>query len=39
MDCNIWTVNDTQAALRLAEKGATGIITDLPLEMVQALRG
>lgn len=39
MDCNIWTVNDPAVAVRLTEKGATGIITDLPAETVATLRG
>lgn len=32
--CNVWTVNDLHVAQRLAAKGATGIITDLPKEVV-----
>ncbi len=39
LDCNVWTINDTEVAKRLVEHGATGIITDLPLEIVRALRG
>lgn len=39
MDCNVWTINNTDNAKKLVELGATGIITDLPLETVRALRG
>lgn len=39
MDCNVWTVNDPATAQRLVAEGATGIITDLPREILQALRG
>lgn len=34
IEVNVWTVNDLHAALRLAAKGAAGIITDLPKEVV-----
>ncbi len=39
MDCNVWTINQAENAKKLVELGATGIITDVPLETVQALRG
>lgn len=39
MDCNVWTINNTDNAKQLVELGATGIITDIPLETVKALRG
>jgi len=39
MDCNVWTINNTDNAKKLVELGATGIITDIPLETVKALRG
>ncbi len=39
LDCNVWTINETENAKELVELGATGIITDLPLETVKALRG
>ncbi len=38
MACNIWTVNDPETARQLSADGATGIITDLPLEILAALR-
>ncbi len=39
MDCNVWTINNTDNTKKLVELGATGIITDVPLETVRALRG
>ncbi|MBQ8892828.1 MAG: hypothetical protein IJ043_00285 [Clostridia bacterium] len=33
LDVNVWTVNDLHTAQRLAAKGATGLITDLPREL------
>ena len=37
MGVNVWTVNDLHAAQRLAAKNTTGIITDLPKEVVTLL--
>ena len=39
LDCNVWTINNTEDAKKLVELGATGIITDIPLETVKVLRG
>ncbi|MBU0509188.1 glycerophosphodiester phosphodiesterase [bacterium] len=33
----VWTVNDVCEAVRLAEWGVTGIITDIPAELVTAM--
>ncbi len=35
--CNVWTVNDLDHARDLAARGATGIITDTPAEVIEAL--
>lgn len=35
---NVWTVNDTDEARRLARAGVDAIITDTPLEVIAALR-
>jgi glycerophosphoryl diester phosphodiesterase len=36
---HVWTVNDPSEAVRLASLGAAGIITDVPGEVVSAVRG
>lgn len=39
LDIFVWTVNDTQLGIRLADAGVAGLITDDPRVMVAALQG
>lgn len=39
LDINVWTVNDPDLGIRLADAGVTGVITDDPAAMVAALQG